>query len=215
LFLRMGWTVLAITYRGDVGAPANHPPGYRLGETEWRDLEAAVRYALEHGAQRVEIIGLSMGGAITLEFLRHSPLAPRVMGVVFEAPVLEWRPVFDLAARHRGVPAAVTSLGMSVAAWRAGLDWSELDQLAHANDLHTPILILHGDADPTVPLATSDSLAARRPDLVTLVKVISAGHSRCRNVDPLGYDAAVASWTRSRLAASAAATARPGAAVVH
>jgi pimeloyl-ACP methyl ester carboxylesterase len=199
LFLSMGWTVLDITYRGDKGAADDGDRGYHLGGTEWRDLEAAVRYALTNGADRVAIFGMSMGGGITLHFLRHSPLSSRIAGAILEAPVLRWRPVFDLAARDRGVPAPITSLGMEIAARRARLDWIDLDELAHSAELHTPLLVLHGSQDAKVPPALSDSLAARRPDLVTLVRVLGAGHARARNVDPAAYDATIAGWMRRKL----------------
>jgi fermentation-respiration switch protein FrsA (DUF1100 family) len=77
------------------------------------------------------------------------------------------------------------------------------------------MLVLHGTADTTVPPSLSDSLAARRPDLVTLVRVMDAEHARCWNVAPAGWEAAVASWMKHRVgersggsAAAAAAAAR-------
>ncbi len=205
LFLRLGWTCLVPSYRGDAIAAREGHGRYRLGETEWMDLEAAVRYALESGARRLVVFGNSMGGTIVLQFLRHSPLGSRVNGVVLEAPVLRWRPVFDLAARERGVPAPITSLAMWIAARRASIRWDDLDELAHAREFRVPMLVFHGTADTTVPLALSDSLAARRPDLVTLVRVMDAGHSRCWNVAPSGYEATIASWLNRRVAASGAA----------
>lgn len=77
-----GLTSLAITYRNDVGAPRSPDGKHHLGLTEWRDLEAAARYALGHGAERLVVIGYSMGGAIVTQFMERSPLADRVAGLV-------------------------------------------------------------------------------------------------------------------------------------
>src|SRR4029453_12022176 len=58
---------LAINYRNDLGGPEN-PDGLRhWGATEWRDLEAATRYALDRGAAGVVLAGYSMGGAVRSE----------------------------------------------------------------------------------------------------------------------------------------------------
>ena len=194
LFLRLGWNVLAISYRNDEGAARSADGRYRLGATEWQDLEPAVQWAVDHGARRIVVTGYSMGGAIGLQFLRHSALAERVDGMILDGPPLRWRPVFDLAALDRGVHPALTSLGMLATAPRAGFRWEALDLIAHSAEYRVPMLVFHGTADPTVPPALSESLAVRRPDLVTLVRVIDAGHVRCWNVDPAGYEAAIVSW---------------------
>lgn len=194
--LGLGWNVLVPSYRNDPGAARSADGRYRLGATEWRDLEAAVRWARGHGARRIVLVGYSMGAQIALQFMRHSPLASSVEGLVLESPLLRWRPVLDVAARERGVPPAVTSLAMFVTRLRAGIDWDDLDLVAHARDFGVPILAFHGLADTKVPIASSEAFAARRPEFVTLVRVIGAGHVRCWNVDPDGFEAALTSWMR-------------------
>ncbi|NLU74771.1 alpha/beta hydrolase [Streptomyces sp. HNM0575] len=62
----LGLPVLGLAYRGDAGAPPP-PDGVRhLGGTEWRDVEAAVRYAVESGARQVVLHGWSSGASMAL-----------------------------------------------------------------------------------------------------------------------------------------------------
>lgn len=193
---RLGWNVLAMSYRNDPDAAHAAGGRYRLGATEWQDLEAAMRWVAEKDAKHVVLVGYSAGAMMSMEFLRHSKLTGAVEAAIFDSPVVRWRGVFDLAARQRGVPAALTALGMAIASWRAGTDWADLDQLAHAGEIHVPVLIFQGTADPVTPPALADSLAARLGERATLVRVLDAGHVRNWNVGPAVYEATVESWLR-------------------
>lgn len=190
----MGWNVLAISYRNDPGAARAAGGRYRLGATEWQDLEAAVRKVVEKGARHVVLVGYSGGAMISMEFLRHSTLAGSVEAAIFDSPVTRWRGVFDLAASERRVPSALIALGMAITSWRAGTDWADLDQIVHAGEIRVPVLIFQGTADPTTPPALADSLAARLGSRATLVRVLDARHVRNWNVGPAVYEATVESW---------------------
>jgi uncharacterized protein len=98
----MGFPALAVTYRNDRGT-APDPSGYlRHGQTEWGDIEAAVRWALACGARRIILVGQSMGGGIVAAFLKQSPLAPKVARVVLDAPMLDLHATVDNQVdRHR------------------------------------------------------------------------------------------------------------------
>jgi len=93
--------ILAITYREDLGAPPSPDGFHHMGLTEWRDLEAAARYALDHGARRL-VAGYSMGGALVTQFMQKSPLASRVDGLVLDAPVLDWKRTLELTRPRWG-----------------------------------------------------------------------------------------------------------------
>jgi uncharacterized protein len=208
---RRGYPALAIAYRNDPGAPRSPDGLRRWGATEWRDLEAATRYALEHGATGVVLAGYSMGGAVVTSFLLESPLAARVRGVILDAPALDLGTVIDNGATDRElpilgtpVPPALTEAAKGIAGLRYHLDWGELDYVDRAGRLSTPMLVFHQTGDPTVPVAISEALAAARPDLVTLERFGGDGHVQSWNADPARYERAVRAFL-GRVAPAAAA----------
>jgi uncharacterized protein len=188
-----GLPSLLITYRNDPEAPTDPSGRYGQGLTEWRDLEAAVRYAREHGADQVLLYGASMGGAVVAAFLARSDLAGSVRGIVLDAPMLDLGATVEHGAAQRdlpligGVPDVLTGTARWIAGWRYDLDWEAVDHLP-ADWLDVPALVFHGTDDDLVPISTSDALAAERPDLVTEVRVPGAGHVRAWNADPVAYE---------------------------
>ncbi len=172
----LGVTSLVITYRNDPGAPQGPDGLFHLGDTEWLDLEAAVHEAGSLGARDVIAFGDSMGGAIVMQFLERSPVSGIVKGVVLDSPVLDWAPVLALAGRQLKLPPIVLVLAKRIVALRTGLRWERLNQVSRAAELAVPMLIIHGDADETVPAVTSAAYAAARADLVTYLQVPGAGH---------------------------------------
>ncbi len=192
----LGLPSLIITYRNDVDLPADPDGFYRYGQTEWEDLDGAVRYALAHGAEDIVLVGYSMGGAIVSSFLYESPLAQRVRGVILDAPMINFNATIDLGARQKGYPGLVTTIAKAVSSVRFDVDWKALDYLEHTDKLTAPVLLFHGDADNTVPVETSDALAEARPDLVRYVRVAGANHVRSWNMGPAAYQEIVYDFLR-------------------
>lgn len=188
---RAGLSVLLPTYRNDEGAPRSPDGLYHLGATEWRDLEAAVAYADDAGAEDVVLVASSMGAMLACRFLLRSPLASCVSALVMDAPLLDWTATLRQAAGRRGVPAPVAAAAKLLAARRIGVRWRELDHVRRAGEFTTPMLIIHGTDDRTVPFETSARISLARPDLVQLVAVPGAGHARSWNRDPDAYAFAV------------------------
>jgi hypothetical protein len=185
---------LLVTYRNDPGAPASPDGYYHLGLTEWEDLEAAVRYALDHGARDVVLSGYSFGGQISMQFMSRSPLAAHVLGIVLESPVLDWNATLEHRARGLGVPAFGTWLGKRAATARAGLDWGQLDRVAHAGRLAAPILLFHCLNDDRTPESVSEAFARALMAQTTLVRVRGGNHVEAWNADPPRYAATVNQW---------------------
>jgi pimeloyl-ACP methyl ester carboxylesterase len=184
-----GLPTLLITYREDAGVPAAPDGLHHMGLTEWRDLQAAARYALSHGARRLVLLGYSMGGAIVTQFMERSPLARRAAGLVLDAPALDWKAILSFNATEMGLPSfAATPVEWMIGA-RIDVSWSALDALDHTADFHLPILLFHGRQDELVPISTSDAFARALPRWVTFFRVPRANHVESWNVNPSLYDA--------------------------
>ncbi len=189
-----GLPAMLITYREDLGAPSSPDGFHHMGLTEWRDLAAAARYALDHGARHLVPIGFSMGGAIVAQFMERSPLARHVAGLVVDAPALDWRRVLEFNATEKGFPAfATVPLEWAIGA-RIDADWDSLDALAHTHDFHLPILLFHGTDDKVVPISLSEDFAAALPRWVTFYRAPRAGHVEAWNVAPRLYERRLAAF---------------------
>ena len=204
VFGEAGITSLVVSYRNDPEAPPSRDGRYGLGATEWRDIEAALRFARARGARRVVLVGWSMGGAIALQVLARSSLARElVVGLVLDSPVIDWRSTLRFQAARRRIPAAVAApaLRLVQASWAGlvtgqaqALELDSLDFVTRAGELSRPALILHSDGDDFVPPEASRRLARARPDLVTLVEYADARHTRLWNVDSERWERAVGDW---------------------
>lgn len=189
-----GHPQLVINYRNDDGQPSDPSGQYQYGATEWEDVTAAVDFVMARGAENVVLIGYSTGAAHVLSYLYRTPGSP-VIAAILDSPNIDFEAAVDLDASQRRLPFVPLPLpgtlvwsAKRVSSIRFGLDWRALDYVARASELSTPVLIFHGTADETVPLSTSQELAAARPDLVRLVVVTDAGHVRSWNVGPDEYE---------------------------
>lgn len=186
-----GLPSLDIGYRRDREAGGGRA---MFGQDEWRDLEAAARYALDHGARRLVLVGASIGGALVASFLEHSPLASTVDAVVLDAAMLDFgatvrRGAQDVELPALGsVPGPLTAAALRIAAVRYGLDLGELDHLDDVSWVRVPVLAFHGADDPKNPVSETLRLRDARPDLVRAVVVPGAGHVESWNADPRAYE---------------------------
>ena len=188
---REGLHCLAITYRNDVDCPPDPDGFYAYGRTEWEELEAAAAYALAHGAERLVIVGYSMGGAITMSFMARSKLARHVAALILDAPMLHLGETIAWGATQLRVPRRALAVSNRIVSQRYGVRWGEVDYTSRTAHLDVPILLFHGDADTVIPVALSDAFAEAHPELVTYVRVEGAGHVHAWNVDRPRYETAV------------------------
>jgi len=179
---------LVLAYRNDPGAPASPDGLGHLGATEWRDLDAAMRYAADQGAERIVLYGWSTGATMALRALHESAVRDRVAGLVLDSPVLDWRSTVRAAATQRGLPASLTPLAVRAAEGRTGPYAARHGDVADPRRLTAPALLVHGPDDTFASWDATRRLAERRPDLVATHTVPGAPHAAMWNVDPDGYE---------------------------
>ena len=186
-----GITALVMSYRNDTPACSDPSGRMHFGHREWRDLEVAVQAACDRGARDVVLAGMSMGGGIIATFLRRSELAERAIASILDAPALNWGPILRHVARGSRIPSWIVPGVMATVAVQSRIDWKALNHTIGDHRHSAPVLLVHGDTDPVVPVELSDAFAESRPDLVTYRRVAGAGHVAAWNADPTAYDAAV------------------------
>jgi len=205
-FRAEGFTSLIVSYRNDGEAPRSGDYRYALGDREWLDVEAAMRYALDHGAEELVLMGWSMGGATVLQALTRTAEGERVVGVVLESPVVDWIATLDFQGELRRLPAAVRLGVLTLFRYRWGglftglaepLDLERLDFVRRAQELDRPILILHSDDDGFVPSTASRELAIARPDIVSYEAFEMARHTKLWNYDREKWEGAIRRWIRA------------------
>ena len=216
VFNAAGYSCLLVSYRNDGEAPPSADGRFGLGDTEWRDVEAAIDFAVGHGATQIVLMGWSMGGAIALQAATRATHDGRLTGIVLDSPVIDWADVVAYQALLLRLPRAVVRgalvvmgrpWGRTVTGLHLPIDFPRLDFVSRANDLSLPILILHSDDDGYVPSAPSRALAERRPDIVTLVPFEVARHTKLWNYDPAAWNAAILGWLGTLGSAHPAVTA--------
>lgn len=201
-----GYTSLVISYRGDGEGPPVPRNASTLGQTEWRDVDAAVSYALDHGAHTVVLFGWSMGASPVLLTTERSPARDRISAVVLIDPVTEWRAAIRAGAARAHLPEVLGTLVAAIlstprlsraAGLAAPIDLRELDW-TRARRLTTPCLVIHSPGDTEIPLALSRRFAAAHPDTVDLVEFPAAAHGWEYNANPDTFNHTITTWLAER-----------------
>ena len=169
---RMGFSVLAIDYRGFGRSDGELPSE----EQAYADAQAAWEHVrlLEPDPRRRFAYGHSLGSAVAIDLAtRNGDMA----GLIVESSFTSIR---DMAE------------AMGYGNYPIGLVLTQhFDSLAKMNKVAAPVLFVHGASDRYVPPAMSEQLfaAAREPKRLVLVK--DAGHSNAMWVAFEQYQAAV------------------------
>lgn len=198
-YARQDLPVLGLAYRGDQGAPAPAEGVRHLGDGEWRDVEAAVRYAVRHGAAQVVLHGWSSGASMALraaEELRARPgsgpgesgTTGRIGGLVLDSPVLDWHTTLRALASARRIPRPLLPLAVRAAQGRAHVEPGRLGAVMDPAALDVPALLIHGPDDTVAPWQISRAFAAPREELISLYTVRHAPHAAMWNADPEAYE---------------------------
>lgn len=186
----LGYTTMLITYRNDAGQPQTDGR-VNFGGDEWEDLQAAVQYALDNGAQDIFLSGTSHGGAVSLGFMVNSDLADRVTGIFMDSPATDFPMIVELTADDMGVPGYITDIAMALSSTRFGIDWAGIDYSERAAELGVPMTIVQGTGDTTVPAQVNIDFAqkvnAETAGLVDLRLFDGVAHTTIWNADREAY----------------------------
>lgn len=200
-------TQLVVSYRGDGEGPQVVGNATRLGLDEWEDVDAALRYARDHGAERIVMVGWSMGAAISLLIGERSALRSLIVGQLFVSPATDWVATMQTSAQRMRIP--FPQALARYAAWflrnpllsrltglRAPIDFAELNWTTPGR-VHVPTLAIHSTGDLTIPITATRRFVNGNTDLASLHEATRAPHTWEFNVDVDGIGSVARSWVSS------------------
>jgi len=211
--------VLGLDFRGH---GESDPAETTFGLREVDDVGGALAWLGERGIRRVALFGTSMGGIVALAAtvvlgdgglpgVDANPDAPRltspaprpqIVAVAAEAVTAELPTV--VANRLPGpglVRRWLARRAFTIAATRLGADPRATEPVRIVGLLEDlPLLLIHGDADATVPPAEARRLAAAAGSGAEHWMIPGAGHGLGRQVAAGAWDARVGSFLRRAFA---------------
>jgi uncharacterized protein len=170
-----GFAVLAVDYRGWGNSTAIIPSEatiYADANVAWGEL---VRRQAD--PRKRVLYGHSMGGGVAIELASH-----KHVGVDYAALIVE-----SSFTRLPDVAKAAGVLG-TIASWFASQEFNSIDKIKAVD---APILMLHGTADNTVPVALGRRLFEAAPKGTRWVEFEGGSHSRLYRDAPLEYQQAL------------------------
>ncbi len=212
-FLRRTAGVLGLDFRGH-GESDDAPTTFGLHEVE--DVAGALAWLGERGITSVALFGTSMGGITALASIvvlgdgslpgadvdpdalavdRSAP-RPRIVAAVGDSvpPELTTGVANRMHVPLRGFLAAQM---FEAAARRVGGDLRATEPIRIIGLIEpVPLLLIHGAADTTVPLAAGNRLAAAAGPNATHLVVPDAGHSASHATAPAAYEEGVEAFLR-------------------
>ena len=138
------------------------------------------------------LIGHGLGAEVVSMFLHESDRVGNVRGVIFDSPVLDLEGALDYGRGPLG--RLYGEMGQQLSRVRFDMEWSELDQVARADQFDVPILAMHGARDDVAPIEFTEAFAAARPDIVRFVRFEQGGHDDLWNIDSGRYEHEVVSF---------------------
>lgn len=152
-YLRLGMNVLSFDLRGRGESEGDDD---HLGAAELADVEVALAYARNRGPDfPLFLHGFGMGAALALIVAaRH----PEVSGVIADSPFASMRS--HLRRTHRQWPAPVFLLATFIARHFLHADIDAVSPIRVIPELRQPVLYIHAEDDPDVPVEHTINLAA-------------------------------------------------------
>jgi pimeloyl-ACP methyl ester carboxylesterase len=195
-----GFTVLVPDFQAHGESPGEH---VTFGALESKDASAAMEYLHRAvPAEKIGVIGVSMGGAASL--LGNGPLAADAFVLESVYPTIRqalsnrlgtWFGPFGGIARWF-TPAAIKILGSD-----AGVTEKELQPIARIGEVRAPLFLISGSVDRYTPLVEAESLFAHATAPKTFWAVTGAAHEDLHAFGPAEYEQRVGGFLARELRA--------------
>ncbi len=180
-----GFGVLYTNPRGSLGYGQDFVDAVRgdYGGGDYEDVMALVDHAVANfdwvDEDRLGITGGSYGGFMTNWVVGHTN---RFKGAVTQRSISNWTSFYG-----------VSDIGYYFTEWQIGGDFADLDTLwkhsplAHADNIETPLLILHGEKDYRCPIEQAEQLfiaLKRRGKTTEFYRFPDSNHELSRSGTP-------------------------------
>lgn len=204
-FAEAGITSLVIAYRNDAGSPPGLGGKYGLGLSEQEDVDAALGWARTQGAERVTLVGWSMGGTASVIAAGRGRNADLVNGMVLDSPALDWPGLLRHQAKLAHMNSFIAELGVVILqlGWirgaitgKRGTDVSALTPDRLASMIRVPTLIHASAGDTFVPWEGSLRVARLKSSLVQ-IHPSRGEHVKLWNADPVAWKRETARFLRT------------------
>jgi fermentation-respiration switch protein FrsA (DUF1100 family) len=182
-----GFTVLAPDFQAHGESPGKH---ITFGARESLDAAAAIDFLRASvPAERIGVIGVSMGGAASL--LGPGPLHANAFVLESVYPTIR-QAVSDRLATWfgplSGFGRLFTSPVIGIVGSETGVAEAELQPITRIGRVGAPLFLISGTDDPYTPLAEAESLYAKAPPRKTFWAVRGAGHEDLHAFNRFEYE---------------------------
>ena len=180
-YLRRGINVLSFDLRGRGESEGDDD---HLGAAELADVQAAVAYARSHGEDSPLFLhGFGMGASLALSVAAHDPA---VSGVIADSPFVSMRS--HQRHEYRRWPEPVFVLATWLARRFLHADIDAVSPIRVIPQLAQPVLYIHAEDDPDVPVEHTLNLGAASLNAGDGIWITSAeGHCQTYLADPAAY----------------------------
>lgn len=182
-----GHPVLMFDLRGSGRSGGDH---FTLGAKEVRDVGGAVDFLTSRGlaARGVDLLGYSMGAATAM---LEAASDPKVSAVAEDSGYVDLGDVLqDQVPKASGLPSFFTPGVVLAARVLIGVDVYSIRPVDAVRTLAArgvPLLVIHGEADTTIPVSHGHRLAAAYGPKMESYFVPGAGHVGSYSANPAAY----------------------------
>lgn len=186
-------TIVSLEASADIGKR-----GRGMAPEHLHRVLAAIDHAVNSGARKVVLVGWSYGARLALE---ASASRAAVAGAILIAPMLDFRRAFSLVAAQRRLPAALIACASAVLRTpilcRLAGTREPIEPLRAPQSM-PPLLVIHSQADQSVPFELSRELLEATPS-ARLIEFPDSPHTLEWNADPDRFASEVGGWVDSAL----------------